>query len=85
MWEYKIAHYKKENERAIFREKEWVRWWLCYDNWWGKEREAKRYLHESDCISAFISIRKKWGIEDTSKQGKKGCEEKLEKTSWSEL
>lgn len=81
--EYKIAHYTRENERAIFREEEWVREWM----WYGErvnESNARRFWHESDCISALITLRR-WWIEDTLPPKKRECEEKSEKTSWSEL
>lgn len=82
--EYKIAHYNKDNERAIFRELEWIREWLWYGMRRWKEEDAKRYWHESDSVSALITIRL-WWIQDALLQEKKESEEKSEKTSWSEL
>ena len=79
----RIAHYQEENERAIFREKDWTREWLWYGDKRWKEVDAKRYWHEIDCVSVLITLRKRW-TGDISQQDRKE-EEKSEKQSWSEL
>lgn len=82
--EYKIAHIKKENERAIFRTYDWMKQRLGPEMGWSKNKSiAKRFIHEQDAISVLIFIRTQW----ESKIDEQYIEEKIEKTkekrSWS--
>lgn len=84
--EYKIAHYPKENERAIFRESWDTKQWLSSNKIWTKnERWAWRYLHESDCVSALSIIKfSKWLKTEEEYIEEKKEEGKI-KQSWGEL
>ena len=84
--DYKIAHYLKENERAIFRESWDTKQWLSSNKIWTKnERWAWRYLHEQDCVSALSIIKfSKWLKTEEEYIHEKIEEEKI-KQSWGEL
>ena len=57
--DYKIAHFSKENERAIFREEWDSKQWLTADRIRTKNPSlAWRYLHEQDCVSALSIIKR---------------------------
>lgn len=66
MREYKIAHFPRENERAIMRVNEDDVWWLAPEKVWTKKKErAKRYFHESEAISNLAIIKmSKWELEE---------------------
>mgnify|MGYP007069870160 CR=1 FL=1 len=84
--EYKIAHYPKENERAVYREDWDTKQWLSPQYVWTKnEKLARRYLRESDCISAFISARMDKWIKTEEEYAQERIEEGKTKQSWDEL
>lgn len=60
--EYKIGHFKKDNERAIFRECEDMKQWLTWEMVWsGNKKLARRFLHKQDCESALSIVKfSKW-------------------------
>lgn len=61
MWDYKINHYSKDNERMIIRKNDNEIRYLSPEQIWTRKKErAKKFFHEEDAISAFISIRTKW-------------------------
>lgn len=84
--DYKIAHYSKENERAIFREYEDMKQWLTSEMVWSSNKKlARRFLHKQDCESALSIVKfSKW-----IKTEEEYIDEKIEwwkeKRSWSEL
>lgn len=83
--EYKIAHFSKENERAIFKREDDTDRWLCRDNSWSENsKHARRFLHEDTAVSALITIRRGWEIDITSTR-KSELGEHKEKELWSEL
>jgi hypothetical protein len=56
--EYKIAHFPRENERAIMRINEDGTWWLSPENVWTQKKErAKRFYHESEVRSALSIVK----------------------------
>ena len=60
MWEYKINHYSKENERVIIKENDNETRYLSPEQIrTRKKKRAKKFFHEEDAVSAFISIRTK--------------------------
>ena len=87
--EYKIGHYRKENERAIFREFEDMKQRLTREMVWTSNKKlAKRFLHKQDCESALSIVKfSKWlkteeeYIEEKIEEEK----EKSEKKSWSDF
>ena len=84
--EYKIAHFPKENERAIFRKFEWMEQWLRPWMVWSKDkRNAKRFLREQDATSVLIFIRTQWELKTEEEYIEEKIEEQKEKRSWSEL
>ena len=88
--EYKIAHYKRENEWSIFRKfEDMIQWLDSRTVRVNSKKLAKRFLHEQDAISALIFIRsKEWELK-TEKEYREEVEKELskkkEKTSWSEF
>lgn len=64
--DYMIAHFPKENERAIMRVNEDETWWLASGKVWTKHKErAKRFYHESDAAWALVGVRmSKWWYEE---------------------
>ena len=81
MWEYKIAHYPKENERAIFREDEIDTWWLTADKKRTREKKyAKRFLHEDEAVWALVTIKMTWELEE-----KKPSKPKVVADTWGGL
>lgn len=58
--EYKIAHFPRENERAIFREFEDMKQWLNTDMVRTSNKKlAMRFLHEQDVLSALSIVKTK--------------------------
>lgn len=86
MRQYKVAHFKRENEWAIFREDEDTIQWYGGNVWVNDKWDSRRYLHEEDCIWDLVLIKIRWDtIEDTLQAEKREKGERLEKKSWSEL
>lgn len=85
--EYKIAHFPRENERAIFREFENMKQWLNTDMVRTSNKKlAMRFLHEQDVLSALSIVKtKKWGLKTEEQYIEEKIEEQKEKRSWSEF
>ena len=88
--EYFIAHWSKENERAIFRQdEEWdVTQWLSWELVWTREkRYAKKFLHEQDAVSSLSIIKSKWDLRTEEQYIEEIIEnsKNKEKHTWSEL
>ncbi len=84
--DYKIAHFKKENERAIFRTCDWMEQWLRPWMVWSKDKSmAKRFLHEQDATSVLIFIRTQWELKTEEQYIEEKIEEQKEKKSWSDF
>ena len=84
--EYKIAHFKRENEWSIFRKFEDMIQWLDSRNVRVNSKKlAKRFLHEQDAISALIFIKTQWELKTEEQYTEEKKEEKKEKRSWSEF
>lgn len=84
MREYKIT--KGNLGYHVFREKDWVKEWLQNNSCTLDRNHAKTFYHLDSAISALTIFRARWNtIELDSLQEKRESEEKLEKTSWSEL
>jgi hypothetical protein len=86
--EYFIAHWKQENERAIFRKDEDgdIVQWLSWELVWTKEkRYAKRFLHEQDAVSSLSIIKSKWDLKTEEEYIDEVITEKKKKMSWWEL
>lgn len=60
--EYKIGHFKSDNERVIFRECEDMKQWLTREMVWSSNKKlARRFLHKQDCESALSIVKfSKW-------------------------
>lgn len=60
--EYKIGHFKRDNERVIFRECEDMKQWLTWEMVWSSNKKlARRFLHKQDCESALSIVKfSKW-------------------------
>lgn len=60
--EYKIGHFKIDNERVIFRECEDMVQWLTREMVWSSNKKlARRFLHKQDCESALSIVKfSKW-------------------------
>lgn len=60
--EYKIGHFKSDNERVIFRECEDMVQWLTREMVWSSNKKlARRFLHKQDCESALSIVKfSKW-------------------------
>lgn len=88
--EYKIAHFKRDNEWSIFRKfEDMIQWLDSRTVRVNSKKLAKRFLHEQDVISALIFIRsKEWELK-TEKEYNEEAEKKpskpKEKTSWSDF
>lgn len=84
--DYRIAHFSKENERAIFREEWDTKQWLTADRIRTKNPSlAGRYLHEQDCVSALSIIKfSKW-LKTEEEYIQEKIEEGKIKQSWGEL
>lgn len=67
--DYKIAHFPRENERAIMRVYEDDTWWLSPEKIWTKKKErARRFFHESEATSALSIVKmSKWKYEEEEK------------------
>lgn len=58
MWEYNIAYFRRENERAIMRRNEEEVRRLSPDKIRTKKKQrAKRFFHEDTARSALVLIR----------------------------
>lgn len=87
--EYKIGHYKRDNEWIIYRKYDWmVQYLASWMIWSSNKKLAKRFLHKQDCESALSIVKfSKWlkteeeYIEEKIEERK----EKSEKKSWSEF
>ena len=78
-WDYMIAHYPRENERAIMRVNEdSVQWLTRNEEWTREQKRAKRFYHEADVKWALILARRKCLKEEE-------LHRKVEKQSWGEL
>lgn len=84
--EYKIAYFPKENERAIFREFEWMKQWLIWEMVWSSNKKlARKFLHEQDCKSALSIVKfSKW-LKTEEQYIEEKTEEQKEKRSWSDF
>ena len=83
--DYFIAHFPRENERAIFKKDDDDAMWLSWNNEWTLDKwKAIRFYHEDSAVWALISIRRWWEI-DTTLTRESESEGVKEKTSWSEL
>ena len=85
---YKIWHYKRANERIIYREFDWMVQYLC--SWMirsSNKNSAQRFLHEQEAVSTLVVIKSQWELRTEEEY----IEEKIEnlrnkeKQSWSEL
>lgn len=80
MWDYMIAHYPKERERAILRVNDDEAQWLSWKNEWTREqRRAKRFFHKDVAEWALVLAKMKWLKEEWLYRPE------LEKQSWNEL
>lgn len=80
MWDYFIAHYPKDNERAIMRIDEDHKQWLNSKNEWTREeRRAKRFFHRDSAEGALILAKRKCLKEEELYRPE------VEKQSWDEL
>ena len=76
--DYKIAHFTRENERAIFKTDWENKLWLQPDSSWSNRMDsARRFFHEDVATWALLQIRMKWEPEIKTPE--------REKQSWSEL
>lgn len=84
--DYKIAHFPKENERAIFRKFEWMEQWLTREMVWTSNKKlARRFLHKQDCESALSIVKfSKW-LKTEEEYIEEKIEEQKEKKSWSDF
>lgn len=84
--DYKIAHFPKENERAIFRKFEWMEQWLTREMVWTSNKKlARRFLHKQDCESALSIVKfSKW-LKTEEEYIEEKIEEQKEKRSWSDF
>lgn len=85
--EYKIAHFHRENERAIFRKYEdMVQWLSSQMVRTAKKQRAMRFLHEQDCVSALSVIKmSKWELKTEEEYIEEKIGETKEKKSWSDF
>ena len=61
MWDYFIAHYPKDNERAIMRVSEDDAEYLSSKNEWTREKKrAKRFYHKDSAEWALVLCKIKW-------------------------
>ena len=75
--DYFIAHFPRENERALFKTDGENKLWLRPDNSWSRdERWARRFLHEDSAVWCLITIRQMGEPEV--------YQPKAEKQSWGE-
>lgn len=76
--DYKIAHFPRENERALFKTDWEDALWLRWDNSWTPNKSsARRFLHEDSAVWCLITIRQVWEPEVYVPE--------KEKQSWGEL
>lgn len=84
--EYKIGHYKRENERIIYREFDWMVQYLgSWMIWVSNKGHARRFLHEQDAISTLSVIKFKWDLKTEEEYIEEKTNEGKIKTSRGEL
>lgn len=84
--EYKIGHYKRANERIIYREFDWMVQYLCsWMIWSSNKNSAQRFLHEQDAISTLSVIKFKWDLKTEEEYIEEKNNEGKIKTSRGEL
>lgn len=84
--EYKIGHYKRENEWIIYREYDWMVQYLgSWMIWVNDKKNARRFLHEQDAISSLSVIKFKWDLKTEEEYIEEKINEGKTKTSRGEL
>jgi hypothetical protein len=84
--EYKIGHYKRANERIIYKEYDWLVQYLApWMIWTSNKSSAKRFLHEQDAVSNLSVIKFKWDLKTEEEYIDEKINEGKIKTSREEL
>ena len=83
---YKIWHYKKDNERIIYREFDWMVQYLCpWMIWSSNKNSAKKFLYEQGAVSTLSVIKFKWDLKTEEEYIEEKINGEKTKTSREEL